>query len=72
MLELAPYGLSGLVAILLVAFFFECECGSASFSDKYSFRSINGANSRPSKSVEGCTWAADMTPSPRGQKHEGL
>ena len=72
MLELAPYRLSGLVAIMLVACFFACECGSASFSDKHSFRSMDCADSRRSKSVERRTCAADMTPSSRGQKHEGL
>jgi hypothetical protein len=42
MLELAPFGLTGLVAILLVAFFFACKDDSASFSDKHSSPLLSG------------------------------
>jgi hypothetical protein len=70
MLELAPYGLTGLVAILLVAFCFACKGGSASFSDKDPSRSMDDAKVRRPKGVEICTCAADSDGGPSGQKRE--
>ena len=64
MLELAPYGLTGLVAILLAAFCFACKDGSS--------RSIDDAELRHPKRDEGCTACApDTDAGPRGQKYEG-
>jgi hypothetical protein len=71
MLELAPCGLTGLVAILLVTFCFACKDGSTSFSDKHSARSIDDAEFHHPKNVERCTWAADTGAAPSGQKHKG-
>jgi hypothetical protein len=71
MLELASYGLTALVAILLVALGFACKDDSASFSDKHSSGSMDGAELRHPNSVERCTCAADTDSGPRDQKHEG-
>jgi len=71
MLELASYGLTALVAILLVSFCFACKDESASFSDKHSSGSMDGAELHHSKDVERCTCAADTESDPTGQKHEG-
>lgn len=71
MLELAPYGLTGLVAILLVAFCFACKDDSAWFSDKHPSRSMDDAELRHLKGIQRCTCAADGDAEPRGQKHEG-
>jgi hypothetical protein len=72
MLELAPYGLTGLVAILLVAFCFACKGDSASFSYKHSSRSMDDAELRHPTGVERCTCAADSDAGPKDQKHGGL
>jgi hypothetical protein len=72
MLELAPYGLTGLVAILLVAFCFACKDDSASFSDKHSSRSMDDAELRHPKGVERCTCAVDTDAGPISRKHEGV
>jgi hypothetical protein len=65
MLELMSYGLSGLVAILFVAFRFACKDGSASFSDKHSSCSMDRAEFRRPKNVERCPCAADTNACPR-------
>jgi hypothetical protein len=69
--EFASYGLTGLVAILLVAFCFACKDDSALFSDKRLSRSMDDAELRYPKGVERYTCAADSDVGPRGQKHEG-
>jgi hypothetical protein len=71
MLELALYGVTGLVAIRLVALCFARKEDSASLSDKRSRRSMDDAELRYLKGVERCTCA------PRGcglrsPKHEGV
>ena len=71
MLELMSYGLTGLVAILLVAFYFACKDGSASFSDKHSSRSMDGAEFGHPRNVGRGTCAADTDAGPRGQTHAG-
>jgi hypothetical protein len=71
MLELAPYGLIGLVAILLVAFCFASIDESASFSDKPSPGFRYDVELRHPKPVERCTGAANNDPAQQGQKNEG-
>jgi hypothetical protein len=71
MLELAPYGLTGLVAILLIAFCFACQDDSASFSDNHSFSSMADAELHNPKGIERRTRTADGDIGPRSQKHEG-
>ena len=71
MLELASYGLIGLVGTLLVAFCFACKDESASFNDKHPSRSVDGAELCDPKGVERCTCAADTDSGLRAQKHEG-
>jgi len=72
MLELMSYGLTGLVAILLVAFCFACKDDSTSLGPKLSSSSIYDAESRDSKSVERCTGVADCDTGPQDQRHEGV
>jgi hypothetical protein len=67
MLELAPYGLTGLVAILLVAFCFACKDDTASFSYKHSSRSMDDAELRHPNSIERCMCAADSDAEPNDQ-----
>jgi len=71
MLELASYGLTALVAILLVAFCFACKDDSGWFSGKHSSGSMGGPESSPLKGVEECRCAADTDSGASGQKHEG-
>ena len=71
MLELTSYGLTGLVAILLVAFCFACNDESVSFSDKPATGPMCDAESRHPKAVEGCTGAANDDTWHQGQKDEG-
>ncbi len=71
MLELAPYYLTGLVAILLGALCFACKDDSASFSDKHSSRSMDNAEFRHPKAVERCTCAADTDSGSRSRQQEG-
>jgi hypothetical protein len=71
MLELASYGLTALVALLLVSLCLACKDDSASFSDKHSSGSVDDAELRDPTGVERCTCAADIDSGPRGQKHEG-
>ena len=71
MLELASYGLTALVAILIAAFCFACKDGSASFIDKQSPRSMDDADLPGPKGVERCTAAAHTDSGLKGQKHEG-
>lgn len=63
MLELAPYGLTGLVAILVVAFCFACKDDPP--------RSMDDSELSHPKGVERCTCAADTDAGPRAQQHEG-
>jgi hypothetical protein len=71
MLEFASYGLTGLVAILLVVFCFACKDDSASSSDKHLSRSMDNAELRHPKGVARCTCVADSNAGLRSQKHEG-
>jgi hypothetical protein len=71
MLELASYGLTGLVAILLVAFCFACKDESASFSDMPSSGPGYDAELRHPKPIERCTCAANGDTGPQGPQHEG-
>lgn len=71
MLELTSYGLTGLVAMLLVAFCFACKDESSSFSDKPSSGRMYGAKLRHPKPVERCTCAANGDTWLQGQQHEG-
>lgn len=71
MLELTSYGLTGLVATLLVAFCFACKDESASFSDKPSSGLRYDAELRHPKPVERCTCAANGDTGAQGQQHEG-
>jgi hypothetical protein len=64
MLELMSYGLTGLVAILLVAFCFACKDDPTSLGPKLSSCSTCDARLRPSKPVERCTCAADSDAGP--------
>jgi hypothetical protein len=70
MLELAPYGLTGLVAILLGGFCFACKDDSALFGHKPSSRSMDDAELRQ-PNVDRYTCAADSDAGPRDQKREG-
>ena len=72
MLELMSYGLTGLVAIVLVAFCFACKGGFASLGDKHSSRSMDGAEFRHPENVERRTCAADTDAGPRGKEHTGV
>ena len=71
MLELAPYGFAGLVAILLVAFCFACKDNSKSFSGKIPSCSIRNAELRYLEGVERRASAAGSNAGPKDQKHEG-
>jgi len=71
MLELMSYGLTGLVAMLLVAFCFACKDEFASVSGKPSSGLMCDAELRHPKPVERCTCAAKGDTGPQGQKHEG-
>ena len=71
MLELMSFGLTGLVALLLVAFCFAWKDEFASFNDKPSSGPICDAELRHPKPVEGRTGAANVDTGPQGQKHEG-
>ena len=70
MLDLAPYGLAGLVAILLVAFFFARKTTFAFLADKHSSQSIDDAELRRPKDIERCMCEADTGSDGAGQKHE--
>jgi hypothetical protein len=70
MLELTSYGLTGLVATLLVAFCFACNDESASFSDQTSSGPMYDVELRHPKPVERCTGAANDDTGPQGQKQE--
>jgi hypothetical protein len=69
--ELTSYGLTGLVAILLLVFCFACKDEFASFSEGPSSGPICDAELRHPKPVERCTGAANVDTRPQGQKHEG-
>ena len=69
MLELAPYGLIGLVLALLVAFCFACKDDFAP-SEQHSPCSMDDAELRHPKPVERCTGAANRDVKPHEQKHE--
>ena len=60
-LELAPYGLTGLIAILLVAFCLACKDDS--------FRSMDDTELSHPKGIENC--APDPAAGPRGQQRQG-
>jgi hypothetical protein len=70
-LELTSYGLTGLVAMLLVAFCFACKDESASVSDKPASGLMYDAELRQPKPVERCTFAANGDTGPQGQQHQG-
>jgi len=72
MLELASYGLTGLVAILLVAFCFACKDEPASFSHKPSSCPISEAEFCDRRPVERCTATANSDTDPPDPKHEGV
>ena len=72
MLELTSYGLTGLVAMLLVAFCFACKDESASFGDKPSSGLMYDAELRHPKPIERCTGTANSDTEPQGPKHEGI
>jgi hypothetical protein len=72
MLELTSYGRTGLVAILLVAFWFACKDEPASFSHKPSSGPISDAELCHRKPVERCTGTANCDTDPQGLKHEGV
>ncbi len=71
MLELMSYSLTGLVAILLIAFCFACKDESASFSDKPSSDLMHDAELRHPKPVERCTWSTNGDTGPQDQQHGG-
>ena len=71
MLELASYGLTGLAAILLVAFCFACKDEFASFGEGPSSSPICDAGLRHPKLVERCTGATDGNTRPQDQKGNG-
>jgi hypothetical protein len=71
MLELTSYGLTGLVAMLFVAFCFACKDESASFGDKPSCGLMYDAELRHPKPVEGCTCTVNGDTWLQGQQHEG-
>jgi hypothetical protein len=54
MLELVTFGLTGLVAILLVAFYFACKDHATLFSDKLSPSLMCDAELRPPKPCQCC------------------
>jgi hypothetical protein len=70
MLEVAPYGLTGLVAILVVAFCFACTDSSAPFSDKRCSRSVDDTNSAHPNYVERSTCTADTDAGLTAQEHK--
>ncbi len=72
MLELTSYGLTGLVALLLVAFCFACKDELASFSHKPSSGPISDAELCHRKPVEGRTGTANSDTDPQGPKNEGV
>jgi hypothetical protein len=71
MLEVTSYGLTGLVAILLVAFCLACKDDRALFSLKSSFGPISDAELCHPKPVERYTGTANSDTEPQGLKHEG-
>jgi len=71
MLELTSYGLTGLVAILLVAFCFACKDEPAVFSHKPSSGPIYDEELCHPKPVERCTRTANSDTGPQDPKHEG-
>jgi len=71
MLELTSYGLTGLVAILLVAFCFACKDEPASFSHKASCGPMYDAELCRPKPIERCTGTANSDTGRQGQQHEG-
>jgi hypothetical protein len=72
MLELTSYGLTGMVAILLVAFRFACKDEPDSFGEKPSPSPICNAELRHPKPVERRTGATNSDTRPQGQKLEGV
>jgi hypothetical protein len=62
MLELAPYGLTGLIEILVVAVCFAYKDDSS--------RSMDDAQLRHPKGVERCTCTADPDSDSRGRQQE--
>jgi hypothetical protein len=72
MLELTSYGLTGLAAILLVAFCFACKDERALFGDKTSSGLMYDAELRHPKPIESCTGTANSDTEPQGPKHEGI
>jgi hypothetical protein len=68
MLELAPYVLTGLIVILLVAFCFLCKVDSV-LLDKHSPRPIRDTELRH-PNVERYTCVTDSNAGPKGQKTE--
>lgn len=71
MLELTSYGLTALVAILLIAFCLACKDEPASFSHKPSSGPVYEAELCHPKPVEKCT-AANSDTGTQGPKHEGV
>jgi len=69
-LELTSYGLTGLVAILLVVFCFACKDEFASFSERPSAPPMFDADLRDLKPVERGTAVANGDTRPQDQKHE--
>jgi hypothetical protein len=72
MLELTSYGLTGSLAMLLVAFRFACKDESASFSDKPSSDLRYDPELRHPKSIERCPCAANGDTGSQCQQHEGF
>jgi hypothetical protein len=72
MLVLTSYGLTGLVAMLLVAFCYACKDESASFGDKTSSGPMYDAELRHPRPVERCTGTVNSNIEPQGPKHEGV
>jgi hypothetical protein len=69
-LELTSYGLTGLVAMLLVVFCFACKDDFASFSERPSAPPMFDADLRDLKPVERCTGVANGDTRTQDQKHE--
>jgi hypothetical protein len=72
MLELVPFGLTGLAAIVFVAFYFACKDHATSFSDKLSPSLMCDAEFRPPKPLERRACAADDDVGPRVRNTRGL
>jgi hypothetical protein len=72
MLELTSYGLTGMVAILLLVFCSACKDEFASFSEGPQSGPMYEAELRHPKPVERDMGAANSDPAQTGPKHEGV